>query len=133
MAYVNFMKINTSTGELMLKGSCPEEMVSIQKHADNELIFIPTEEQWTSITYDLYYYNGTEFVSRVYSPITKSGPMSFSNIPYQLPAGVTMELENNIYAITEDHVDLNINLPGTYVVTFKNFPYLDAKFEVIIV
>ena len=74
MAYVNFMKINTSTGELMLKGSCPEEMVSIQKHAENELVFIPTEEQWTSITYDLYYYNGTEFVSRVYSPITKSGP-----------------------------------------------------------
>ena len=132
MSYVNFMKVNTSTGELILKGSCPEDWVQLQKHSENELVFIPTEDEWTRLSYDKYYYDGSAFVPRVYSPITKSGPMSFSNIPYQLAAGVTMELESTIYPVTADHVDLNINLPGTYTVTFKNFPYLDSKFEVTV-
>lgn len=132
MSYLNFIKINSVTGEIIAKGVAPAEMVSIQKNSPTEEVFVVTEDQMMSLTYDRYYYNGNSFVLRSYSPITKSGPMSFSNIPYGLPAGVKMILESVEYNITESTVDLDIDLPGTYEVVFKNFPYLDAIFEVVV-
>lgn len=130
--YSSFIKINSITGEIIAKGVAPEDMISIQKNAPTEEVFVVTEEQMRSLTYENSYYNGTDFVPRQFSPITRSGPLSFSNIPYEVPAGVKMILEGVEYNITEATVDLDIDLPGTYEVRFKNFPYLDAIFEVVV-
>ena len=138
MEYCNFITVDIVTGKIEAKGCCPDYMVDSQKFSDTQLPIIVPENLWKTYNYESFYYNGNEEPALAFSPRQPSSitqldsDLSFYYIPYELPAGVQMSIDGTEYSITEDHVSLNINLPGTYKIVFTNFPYLDAVFEVTI-
>ena len=45
-----------------------------------------------------------------------------------LPVPCTILINAASYPCTEDHATLSFNLPGTYKITVKSWPYLDKEF-----
>lgn len=128
--YIYFVKIS-SNGEILSKSMISEEDLSVQPIESGEQIITIEPEEFEAMSGDNFYYdNGIK--RRPNSLITKVGEMSFHNIPTNLPLGVTMILENTRYPVTDDHVDLSIDTPGTYRVIFENFPYRNAIFKVVV-
>lgn len=133
--YLFFLVYKTSTGEITRKGFMTnDDPVEIQSNATETAMEI-TEEKYKTLNPTMEYVLNGNIIIRESSPVIQSGPMSFTNIPYTLPAKayITISPDSTKYEITEDHVDLELTLPGTYNVLFETFPYRDKQFTLEVV
>lgn len=97
------------------------DAVGIQNTLDN------ITDGWVEGAWDTrnkYVSNGEVF-DRPANPTTQSG-LTLSNVP--VPS--TLQIGNQRYETNEPTVELEFNLPGTYVVKVFSWPYLDKEFTV---
>ena len=113
------VSLHDSTGRIhtLLSG----DAVGIQNTLDN----IP--DGWVEGSWDTHtkYVSDGEVLDRPLNPATLSG-LTLSNVP--VPA--TLQIGNQFYECDEPTVELEFNLPGTYVVKLFSWPYLDKEFTV---
>lgn len=131
--YKYFVAYIANTGLITKKGMIPnDESVELQAGLGESTLEI-TEEKYKTVDSTQEYVANGQFLPREISPITQTGPLSFSNIPYQVPAKAFVTIEGTKYEITEDHLDLEITFPGTYIVLFESFPYKERRFVVEVI
>lgn len=84
-------------------------------------------DSWVEGAWDAHtkYVNNGEVLDRPANPTTVSG-LTLSNVP--VPS--ELKIGDQYYSVTEPTVDLEFNLPGTYVVKVLSWPHLDKEFTV---
>jgi hypothetical protein len=126
--FTYYIRYKTISGEILNKMAIPNEdsLISQPKEVDESIAEInPVEYSLVSPAY--YYKKGLQ--SRPIMEILNTG-LNFTNIPTDFP--ITLSINNTTYPVTEDNVDLNIDTPGTYIVIFTGFPYINKIFKVVV-
>lgn len=126
----DFIKYSKSSGRVLERGSVPPEMLSIQENETVGIIEI-TPDLAIELPLNRYYVVQGSLVARPVSPIQQNGTV-FSSIPTDLLEPGKVTIEDKEYDLTDSTLEVSFNLPGTYIVKFNTFPYLDTTFTVTV-
>lgn len=111
---------NETTGEIIRTVSCPLHELHMQEQdgEDSMLVdeYLPDE---------LFFVFEGQVVPRPPMPITVNG-----NVLSDVPVGAELRIDNAIYPVTSNTVELEFPVPGVYRVELKMFPYLPFQLEV---
>lgn len=126
--FTYYIKYKTTSGEILNKMAIPnEDSLNEQPKEVGESIVQISLEEYNIVSPAYYYKDGIQL--RPTMQIVNTG-LNFTNIPIDFP--ITLSINNTTYPVTEDNVDLSIDTPGTYIVIFTGFPYINKIFKVVV-
>ena len=107
------------TGEIVMAGNCPDEFLGLQSHPGCTIAEGQADPFTQYRTSEGLVANRPNF-EEVITGTTISN----------LPNPTTVTAEGVDYVITDGSAELTFNLPGTYDIILKSFPYLSKTVQV---
>jgi len=112
--------VHDASGKILRYGDCPPDSVEMQASGAGETVL------QKAMFKDAYVVNG-ELIPRPANPTVLSG-MALTNVP----APSVVYIKGARYDVHESTVELEFTYPGKYRIVVMSWPYLDAKFEVMV-
>lgn len=125
----HFVVVDGRTGRIIRTGICPESMLFLQELEAHEVVLAEEANE------ELHYYSMSPLM-RLDRPrlgaelsatsIRADGVSEVSLRP--LPNPCVVMIDDDIYRVHDGQVDISFDLPGSYIIRVKAFPYLSVDF-----
>lgn len=111
---------NETTGEIIRTVSCPLHELHMQEQDGEDSMLVSDY-----FPDDLFFVLEGQIVPRPPMPITANG-----NVLSDVPIGAELRVDSQVYPVTDNTVELEFPVSGTYRVELNMFPYLPFQLEV---